>query len=919
MGDPRERAAARGRVSLRALKVAATVCCTMIAALAALAGTASAAYENVPTPTVEGPIAVTETSHPFLATNIPLASYGYTEEEFFITGTGYTYSTSGAVNVNGSKITTGGPNSNGTYPFKTRIVVRRPTNPAKFNGKVVVEWNNVTAGYDLEANWFGDPYYLLKNGYAWVGVSAQNVGVNYLKTFDPSRYGSLEVGPSGDALSYDIYAAAIKAVRGLGVGPEPLGNLTPNITKVTASGESQSCSRLVTYFNKVAPLQQIADNYLMTVCTGAIRADRPEKVLRIITEFENKVQQTEAEAPANPSLRHWEAAGASHVPFLAVANWTIPVDRDTGEQIAKCTSPPLSRVQWPYLVNDGTRELDEWSEGGSAPPIGPRGEYVNSTTLKRNAQGNALGGIRLSDMNVATGVNRGDNSAAPPPNPYASSAFCTLLGQYTPFSEETLTGLYSDYGDYVDKVKADVQQKVSEGFILAEDGTRMVDSAEEFPGLRPTVPTLGGSSPNTGTFSLGWRGAVPSHEQSVVANTIKTVPTFEVQHRDAGGEWTTIATGLPTPAYSVSGEEEGTWSYRVRSRTVVPAFKIEPEQVIVTAWSQALEGVVVDRTAPNAPTASADRTPDYAGNGGWFKDSVTVSFTANGDPALPDGSPGSGVDPASIPAPQTFTADGAHTASGILADLAGNLSAAGVLTVQVDSSAPIVEVTCPAMVSVGAGASATITADDGQSGLAVDPTSSVVIDTSKGGPQTVTATAVDNVGHETSGSCTTAVGFTQVISGNVKGKLVVKAGQSVELAAGAKVSGTVAVKSGGALVINGAKVSGTVSANKAALLRICGSAISGALKVANATGAVVVGDGSSECAGNTLNGTVTLKAGSKSTLFRQNSAASSVKVLGNADGATVIENQVAGTLTVTGNSGTVLDTPNEVEGKSKLQ
>ena len=99
---------------------------------------------------------------------------------------------------------------------------------------------------------------------------------------------------------------------------------------MTASAESQSCGRMVTYYNKIAPLQEVIDNYLLTVCTTAIRSDRPEKVLRIITEFENKAEQTEAEYPTNPSLRHWEAAGASHVPFDAAANWAVPVERDTG-------------------------------------------------------------------------------------------------------------------------------------------------------------------------------------------------------------------------------------------------------------------------------------------------------------------------------------------------------------------------------------------------------------------------------------------------------------------------------------------------------------------------------------------------------------------------------------------------------------
>ena len=47
-------------------------------------------------------------------------------------------------------------------------------------------------------------------------------------------------------------------------------------------------------------------------------------------------------------------------------------------------------------------------------------------------------------------------------------------------------------------------------------------------------------------------------------------------------------------------------------------------------------------------SASAARAPDYAGGGGWYKDSVEVSFAANGDPNLSDGSPGSGVNPASL-------------------------------------------------------------------------------------------------------------------------------------------------------------------------------------------------------------------------------------------------------------------------------
>ena len=587
----------RPRSLLRKWGLAA--CCALVCSLAAAAAPAWGAYENVPTPTVEGPIAETATSHIFMRTKVPLATYGYTEEEFFISGTGSTYSTSGAVNVTGTKLTTGGPNNNGTYPFKTRIVVRRPTNPADFNGHVLAEWQNVTAGFDLEPEWDGDPYAQMKAGYAYVAVDAQTVGVSGLKKYNAERYGSLEVGPSGDALSYDVYGAALKAIRGDGSGVEPLGNLTPDITNVTATGASQSCSKLVIYYNKIAPIHEIADDYLLTDCTEAIRADRPPKVLRVIAEFENKNQQTEAEYPENPSLRHWEAAGGSHVPFIVQADWGPLIERDEGPAESYCTKTPiLSTVDWPYAVNAGTAELIGWEQGGPPPPAVPRGEYVNSKTLKRNSLGIALGGLRLPEVEVPTVVDLAENSAHAAPNPYPFSAFCTLLGQHQPIAEETLNSLYANYGEYLEKVEADTTKLVGEGLLLPEGAQRIIDQDEETPVLRPTVPQLGGESPNTGAFSLSWRGPVPSHEEALVPKFVETHPTFEVQHRNGEGEWSTVASGLPSASYSVNETESGHWSYRVRSTTVEPAHQMEPEETIISPWSQASNVVVVDKTPP---------------------------------------------------------------------------------------------------------------------------------------------------------------------------------------------------------------------------------------------------------------------------------------------------------------------------------
>ena len=240
----------------------------------------SASIGDIETPTVSGPLAVTADSTPWAATDKPLDDYGYVEQEFTYSGNAFRYDTTGDVDQTGTKLTTGGPADDGKFPYETRMIVRRPADPADFNGTVVVEWQNVTAGFDLEANWFGDPEYLLENGYAYVAISAQRVGVNFLRGWDADRYGDLDVSArdgggvetiTNDALSYDIYGAGIKALLDGGNGVDPLGPLAKPDT-VIASGESQSGSRLSTYYNKIQPIHDVADAFLLTVSTSAIRA-----------------------------------------------------------------------------------------------------------------------------------------------------------------------------------------------------------------------------------------------------------------------------------------------------------------------------------------------------------------------------------------------------------------------------------------------------------------------------------------------------------------------------------------------------------------------------------------------------------------------------------------------------------------------
>jgi hypothetical protein len=186
---------------------------------------------------------------------------------------------------------------------------------------------------------------------------------------------------------------------------------------------------------------------------------------------------------------------------------------------------------------------------------------------------------------------------------------------------------------------------------------------------------------------------------------------------------------------------------------------------------------------------------------------------------------------------------------------------------------------------------------------------------------TITATYEGDEAHEGSKGTTsvTVISYSQTISGSVGGNLVVKAGQSVLLSSKARIEGNVTVTPGGALDVEGARIEGGISANKSTRVRMCGAGIEGSLMASNGTGKVAIGEGTTSCPGNAIEGNLTVTGNSAGVRIVGNTIDGNLMVTANAGGATVTKNTVHGNLTVTGNTGTVLDKPNTVEGNSTLQ
>ena len=206
--------------------------------------------------TLTGPVAG-RAIEPLSANSLNLAASGYQEEEFFASGTASAFKATSSPSNGKWSIA---PTTSAAY--RTRILVRRPTDPARFNGTVVVEWMNVSSG-ESAPDWDYLNPELMRAGYAYVAVSAQALGVDGgtpilgsvdagsnggLVGSDPARYGSLH--HPGDEYAMDLFAQIGRSLQAAKV--PALGGLRPR--HVVAVGESQSAFYLTTFADALQPL-----------------------------------------------------------------------------------------------------------------------------------------------------------------------------------------------------------------------------------------------------------------------------------------------------------------------------------------------------------------------------------------------------------------------------------------------------------------------------------------------------------------------------------------------------------------------------------------------------------------------------------------------------------------------------------------
>ena len=410
--------------------------------------------------------------YPFFATPLDLAGQGYVEEEFLFEGTARRYAL--------PELSTGTVVDEG-HPFRTRMIVRRPVSASAFNGTVLLEWQNVTVGHDFDGLWLASADHIMRRGYAWIGVSVEWWGVQLpgfgLSSWNPVRYGTLDVTEGwtilDDALAYDIFSQAAQAVR-RPEGTDPMGGLS--VKRVVAAGISRAANCLALYHNSVHPLTEVIDAYLLIGGGGLLRTDLTVPVFKLLSET-GVVGTLMPQAPLrqlnSDHFRRWEVAGASHLPYHVMQNFVPVRTRDLGPlPLPVCDQPYPSRIPGHFVLNAAMDHLVEWVKHGTEPPTGPDIELEPGPDLHvaRDANGNALGGIQLSQHAVPTAMNSGVNGPV-------EDGWCVAFGTSLPFTQERLEALYPSHQAYLSRVIKWANHSRRAGYIVGHDAAEAIAEA----------------------------------------------------------------------------------------------------------------------------------------------------------------------------------------------------------------------------------------------------------------------------------------------------------------------------------------------------------------------------------------------------------------------------------------------------------
>jgi hypothetical protein len=479
---------------------------------------AFAAAETVPVPTVTA-LPITADSRPLMAADhtmepVDLAKSGYVETEFLVSGAANVYDWA----ADGS-LTVKTPNA----AYTGKILVRRPADPSKFSGTVVVELLNSARRFDWAMMWGYLHDYLLERGDAWVGITMPGAVAGAQK-FTPTRYAALsfanptptEVCPAAaggrggkggppapsateDGLRFDMISQVAAALKSTDKNKPFTGFRVDRVYMTTQTADLETYMNAIHSHANLANGKPAYDGYLVKnpVAPGRISncgaapakgdarfliKDLNVPVIAVVAQGEVvgslPYRRPDADGPEG-RYRLYEIAGAAHIDkfaystgFPAIADQTAAVGSAQGTAdwpfTAMC-DPPIPLSDHPllkYSYDAALMNLDAWARKGTAPPKEERVQVTSGDTpaLVLDEFGHAKGGVRSPwvDVPIATYT-----TTSPGPGT------CAELGHRIPFASDRIKMLYPTAQDYAKKVNADIDALVKAHWFAESDGKKM--------------------------------------------------------------------------------------------------------------------------------------------------------------------------------------------------------------------------------------------------------------------------------------------------------------------------------------------------------------------------------------------------------------------------------------------------------------
>jgi len=327
----------------------------------------------------------------------------------------------------------------------------------------------------------------LKGAVSRTLASGKSQDGRFLKTFLLHGFNMAGGRRVFDGMHVFVSAAGLLPIMQTGTGPESSANGTPNFSNPEVRGVNEEPLTIGDIIARVEARGEVPPKMFMVSSVTDYYSLR--------ASLGRTGSSGTSDRPIPPNVRMYDIAGASHV--------------IVAKPPADCKMPP-GRLDWAPVSRAGLVRLDAWvalnakppanelmplEPAGAEPPALRAPSHLPTAVIqvpKRDADGNAIGGVRLPDLAVPFGTHGGQN--------LPQTFTCSLVGSYAPFAatktQRDTTGdarlsvaeRYSSRDNYVNRIRIAAQDLAKQGFLLPEDGAVIVQAAATNSSFSVLVP-----------------------------------------------------------------------------------------------------------------------------------------------------------------------------------------------------------------------------------------------------------------------------------------------------------------------------------------------------------------------------------------------------------------------------------------------